>query len=211
MSRNNRVLPRLPISIALQLLLPLTLTVGMFTAATKPSVANEPAPRMRLTQIEVRLLRDFIDHHYFAIQMSQVCLQKATRQQLKSICEEVIKAQRQEIQTMQSWLTNWYGIQYTPTANKINASELSRLGSLNGSRFEIEFMKTLTSHHWGAIIMGSEVIDRAYHHSFVDLAADIVSAQTREINQLRNILQNVYGIQYRGAAAAGSAAVGNQN
>ncbi len=143
--------------------------------------------------------------------MSQVCLQKATRQQLKSTCEEVIKAQRQEIQTMQSWLTNWYGIQYAPTTNKMNASELSRLGALNGSRFEIEFMKTLASHHWGAIIMGGEVIDRAYHHRFVDLAADIISAQTREINQLRTMLQNVYGIQYRGAAAAGSAAVGNQN
>lgn len=58
MLHNNRALPRLSISIALQFLLPLTLTVGVFTAATKPSAANEPAPRMRLTQIEVRLLRE---------------------------------------------------------------------------------------------------------------------------------------------------------
>lgn len=211
MVHNNRALPRLSTSIALQFLLPVTLTVGVFTATTKPSAASEPAPRMRLTQIEVRLLRDFIDHHYFAIQISQVCLQKATRQQLKSICEEVITAQRQEIQTMRSWLINWYGIQYEPTTNKMDASEVSRLGALNGSRFEIEFMKTLASHHWGAIIMGGEVIDRAYHHNFVDLAADIVTAQTSEIAQLQTMLRNNYGIRYRGAAVAGSAAVNSQN
>ncbi|MBW4623366.1 MAG: DUF305 domain-containing protein [Cyanosarcina radialis HA8281-LM2] len=162
---------------------------------------------MRLTQLEIGFLRDFIDHHYFAIQMSQICLQKAVRPALKSICQKVIAAQRQEIHTMRSWLINWYGIQYAPTTNKMNASKLSQLNSLNGSQFEIEFMKTLISHHWGAIILGGQIIDRAYHHRLVDLAADIVSAQTQEINELQNMLKNVYGIQYEGAAAAGSAVV----
>lgn len=59
--------------------------------------------------------------------------------------------------------------------------------------------------------MDGKIIDRVYHHEFVDLAADVVSAQVSEIDQLQTMLRNVYGIRYRRAAAAGSASVNSQN
>jgi len=198
---------RWTVKITSQLALALTLIIGTLVTTRMPVKADAPAPRNRLTILEIRLLRDLIDGHNFAVQMAQVCVQKASRPQLKSLCEQVISTQQQEIQTMRSWLFNWYGVSYAPTANKFATNVVNELASLNGRQFEIVFMKTLASHHWGAIEFAGEIIDRAYHHQFVDLAADVVTAQVSEINQLQNMLLNVYGVEYNGAAAAGSASV----
>ncbi|MBE9103571.1 DUF305 domain-containing protein [Nostoc sp. B(2019)] len=204
---NNRKssLPCLTASIALRVLLALTPTLGVFTIAIEPILASQPAPRNRLTQLEIRLLRDLIDGHNFAIEMSEVCLRRATLQELKSLCRQVITAQQQEIQTMQSWLSNWYGISYSPTSNRFGQNVINQLSRLSGDDFNIMFMKTLTSHHWGAIIFAGEIIDRSYHVEFVNLGANVVTQQTREINQLRSWLKKIYNIDYVGAAAAGSA------
>jgi uncharacterized protein (DUF305 family) len=207
MLRNKSALPRSTVSIALQLLLVLTPTVGVFTVATQPMLATAPAPRYRVTVLEIRLLRDLIDGHNFAVQMSQQCVQKATLGDLKSLCQQVIATQQQQIQTMQSWLSDWYGINYTPTSNKFSDNVLNQLAGLNGDDFNIAFMKSLTSHHWGAIELGGEIIDRAYHNEFVNLATDVVTNQVDEINQLRSMLKNEYGINYNGAASAGASAV----
>lgn len=207
MFRNNKsLLPRLSASIGLQMFLALTPALSIFTVAIEPILASQSAPRNRLTQVEIRLLRDLIDGHNFAIEMSKICLQRATLKELKSVCQQVITNQQEEIQTMQSWLSDWYGITYSPTSNKFSQNVINQLAGLSGDDFNITFMKTLTSHHWGAIIFAGEITDRAYHVEFVNLAANVVTAQVNEINQLRGWLKNIYNIEYVGAAAAGSAA-----
>ena len=78
-----------------QLLLTFTLTFGTLAATKMPVMADAPAPRNRLTILEIRLLRDLIDGHNFAVQMSQVCVEKDIREELRSVCEQVIEAQQQ--------------------------------------------------------------------------------------------------------------------
>lgn len=207
MSHKNSIISSLVTSVVFRQFLALALTFGTLTFATGPVTASEPAPRNRLTVLEIRLLRDLIDGHNFAVQMSQLCVQKATLGDLKSLCQQVITTQQQQIQTMQSWLSDWYGITYTPTPNKSSANVVSQLAALNGDDFNITFMETLTSHHWGAIEFGGEIIDRAYHNEFVNLATDVITDQVDEINQLRSMLKKDYGINYNGAAAAGASAV----
>ena len=185
----------------------MTLTFSTLVATKMPAKADAPAPRNRLTIVEIRLLRDLIDGHNLAVQMAQVCVEKASREELRSICEQVIQTQQQEIQEMRSWLSNWYGINYQPTANNFGRNVVKQLESLSGSQFEIEFMKALTSHHWGAIIFGGEIIDRAYHNEFIELASNVITEQVDEIEQLRRMLREIYGIQYNGATGAGSSSM----
>ncbi|WP_392436206.1 DUF305 domain-containing protein (plasmid) [Chlorogloeopsis fritschii PCC 9212] len=90
--------------------------------------------------------------------------------------------------------------------HRFSQNVINQLSALSGDDFNITFMKTLTSHHWGAIIFAGEIIDRAYHVEFVNLGANVVTQQTREINQLRSWLKKIYNIDYVGSAAAGSAA-----
>lgn len=55
-------------------------------------------------------MQDMIDHHVMAIMTSALCLQKAVHAELRTLCGEIIAAQRAEIAQMQWWLCAWYGI-----------------------------------------------------------------------------------------------------
>lgn len=51
-----------------------------------------------------------IPHHRRATEMSQLALQKATRQELKDFAQGVIDAQSKEIEQYRAWLKAWYGV-----------------------------------------------------------------------------------------------------
>ena len=49
-----------------------------------------------------------IEHHQGAIDMANLVLQKSERQELRSLANNIISAQSNEIQMMNSWLDSWY-------------------------------------------------------------------------------------------------------
>jgi uncharacterized protein (DUF305 family) len=52
-------------------------------------------------------LKGMIPHHQDAVAMSQSCLQRAARAELKRFCQEVIAVQSREIAQYQQWLKNF--------------------------------------------------------------------------------------------------------
>lgn len=54
-------------------------------------------------------LERIIPHHRRAVEMSQLALQKATRQELRTFAQEVIDMQTREIDQYRAWLKSWYG------------------------------------------------------------------------------------------------------
>ena len=50
-----------------------------------------------------------IVHHQSAIDMSEILLTSTKRPELERLAEEIIAAQTKEIETMRSWLKEWYG------------------------------------------------------------------------------------------------------
>lgn len=78
-----------------------------------PAMAGEPIEG-RDGRAEVRFLEGMIDHHQMALDMANDCLAKAQTESVLTVCQDVIDAQTAEIETMQGWLLDWYGITYTP-------------------------------------------------------------------------------------------------
>ena len=76
--------------------------------------ADAPAPDRQTARYEVRFMTGMIDHHQMAIKMSQICLDKAVHPELEAMCSQIITAQQSEIETMQGWLTDWYGVTHEP-------------------------------------------------------------------------------------------------
>ncbi|MDX2008498.1 MAG: DUF305 domain-containing protein [Meiothermus sp.] len=54
--------------------------------------------------VDRSFLEGMIPHHQEAVEMSQGCLQKAARAELKTFCREVIRVQKAEIAQYQAWL-----------------------------------------------------------------------------------------------------------
>ena len=170
----------------------LALNVGL--ATTMPLLADSPAPEQSIANYEVRFMEEMIDHHAMAVMMGELCLEKAVHEELRTMCEEIIAAQTQEIETMQSWLQEWYGISYEPQMKPGDMQQMEKLAATSGEEFEIMFMEMMIKHHEKAIKQATICTDRAYHDELVNMCENIIATQQAEIEQMQTWLCEWYGI-----------------
>ena len=157
------------------------------------SIAGTPAPTQSAANYEVKFMTGMIDHHQMAIEMADICLQNATHEELRSMCQQVITAQSAEIGELQAWVSDWYGITYEPMMKPGDEKMLERLASLSGAEFEIMFMEMMIQHHEKAIKEAQQCVDKAWHPELRQLCEEIIVAQSAEIVQLRTWLCQWYG------------------
>jgi uncharacterized protein (DUF305 family) len=67
-----------------------------------------------------------IDHHAMAVEIGELCIEKAVHEDLQDLCEEMIKTQSEEIETMQGWVESWYDVRYEP---QLTSSEMHQWSS----------------------------------------------------------------------------------
>lgn len=132
-----------------------------------------------------------IDHHAMAVMMAEMCVEKAIHEDLRSMCEEIIATQSQEIALMQGWLQNWYGVSHEP---EMKMDGMHRLMKLDGEEFEIAFMEMMIRHHLGAIREGEKCLDNAFHQELLNLCANIIVTQSAEIEQMETWLCQWYAV-----------------
>ena len=135
-----------------------------------------------------------IDHHAMAVQMANLCEQRAVHEALRNMCTNIKATQTQEIATMQSWLQSWYGDAYQPEMNQSSMRMMEKLAALSGAEFEISFMEMMIKHHAKAIKEATTCLERAYHPELLNLCQGIIETQTAEIRQMRAWLCEWYGI-----------------
>lgn len=161
----------------------LALAIALLIAA--PAFAAGPAPDDKTTKYEIKFMQNMVDHHAMAIMMGEMCLAKATHQELREMCQQVVAAQTQENQTMKSWLATWYGRTYEAKMSGKDEQQMRELQRLSGAEFEKAFMPMLVEHHRMAIEGAAVCLERAYHPELINMCGEIVSAQATEIKQLR--------------------------
>jgi len=180
----NKLLTRLA-AFLLVALVGAGLTVG-------PAAADEPAPDRSTARYEVDFLIGMIDHHAMAVEMAEMCLDKAIHPELEAMCESIKTSQSQQIEEMQTWLWDWYGVTHEPEMTPGDMRQMDKLAALDGVEFEIEFMESMIGHHRKAIREGEQCLRRAYHPELLDLCQSIIQAQSAEIAQMEQWLCEWY-------------------
>ena len=173
---------------------PLAGAVLFLLLAATPAYASAPAPDRATARYEIRFMEEMIDHHFMAVQMAQLCQQRAVHQDLRSLCNSIVAAQSSEITQMQNWLSTWYGVSYQPEMTSREQAQMNELASKTGADFEIMFMQMMIQHHSIAISRAEECVDKAYHPELLDLCENIIRTQSAEIRQMTRWLCNWYGI-----------------
>jgi uncharacterized protein (DUF305 family) len=158
-----------------------------------PVSASAPAPNPATAAFEVDFMTQMIDHHAMAVEMADLCIDRATHPDLRVLCEGIASSQSQEIETMQSWLHDWYGVSHEPEMTPADMQELEMLASLAGADFEIEFMRSMIRHHEKAITEAEGCLDHASHDELLGLCADIIATQSAEVEQMQSWLCHWYG------------------
>jgi len=160
--------------------------------------ADGPASRRAEAGFEVRFMTEMIDHHAMALEMGALCLEKALHPELNQLCEEMITAQSAEIEQMQTWLLQWYGVTHEPEMTPGDERQMENLASLDGAEFEIAFMRMLIRHHAIAVVRAADCVHKAAHEELIALCAQMVEVQLNEIRLLHEWLCQWYDICHHG-------------
>lgn len=173
---------------------PLPLEPAQSVAAFREARPNAgPAPTAAEANYEIKFMTDMIDHHHMAIMMSEVCVAKAVHEELRALCQDIITAQQAEIQQMQGWLKDWYGITYAPKMKQSDMRMMEKLAAMSPEEFEVAFMEMMVKHHEKAVKEGEHCLEKAYHAELISLCESIIETQSEEIDLMESWLCAWYG------------------
>ncbi len=139
-------------------------------------------------------LANMIAHHQGAIDMANMALTTAKHSELKSLAQDIVSAQTSEITNMTDWQKTWgypasSGEQMMDHSSMgmmdSNASMMTALNGKTGDDFDKAFLEQMIMHHQSAINMAARGKTNAQHQEVKDLTAAIVTAQTKEIIQMK--------------------------
>lgn len=171
---------------------PALLAFGLALGLAGPVTASGPAPDASTARFEARFMAGMVDHHEMAIEMGEICLDKAVHSELVSMCEDVVATQTAEREDLLTWLSTWYGVTHEPQMTPGQERQMDKLMELSGADFEVAFMESLIRHHALAVVRAERCLDQAGHASLLAMCGDIVEAQSAEISMLQTWLCDWY-------------------
>jgi uncharacterized protein (DUF305 family) len=158
---------------------------------------------------DVMFARMMIPHHQQAIEMSEILLAKDSMPAgLGDFAQQVIDAQGPEIDRMEAMLEAWGqgGMGTDDMGDMGNDGSMGHGSGMNGMMGQEDldalrnaqgaqaarlYLEQMTTHHEGAIEMSQDEVDDGKNPQAVQLARDIITAQRAEIEQMRQMLQEL--------------------
>ncbi|MEB3311682.1 MAG: DUF305 domain-containing protein [Snowella sp.] len=166
-----------------------------------------PHQRGMMGNMDAHFIEMMIPHHQGAIDMAKMALDRSQRSEIKTLARSIIEAQQREIDQMQSWYQQWYGLpvpDFSTTnwgmmgMNHHGMDRAIHLDTLEKAEdFDREFLREMISHHQMGVMMSTMVIRGGNQPELRNLANSIIQSQTQEINQMSQWYQNWYGYAWR--------------
>ena len=159
-----------------------------------PASADAPASTPDAAAFEVEFLEEMIDHHQMGVHMAEPCIEKAVHEALRQLCQSIHHVQAAEIEQMQGWLLDWYGVEHEPSMDDpAHHDQMMELESLSGGEFEVAFLEMMSEHHVMAVVESQQCMRQAQHRELRRLCQRILTSQLREIMRMQTWLCRWYG------------------
>ncbi|MFE3143667.1 DUF305 domain-containing protein [Streptomyces scopuliridis] len=132
-----------------------------------------------------------IVHHGQALDMTALVPERADSEQVKRLASRIADAQKPEIGMMEAWLKNnggakqHQGHDHGTMPGMATEAQLTQLGAAKGKAFDELFLKLMITHHQGAITMATEALSEGHNIQVEEMANDVISQQTSEMNRMR--------------------------
>ncbi|MFB8349338.1 DUF305 domain-containing protein [Streptomyces niveus] len=170
------------------------------TASGKAGADRAPGA---FNDADVAFAQGMIPHHQQAVEMSALAEGRASGAEIKALAVEIEKAQDPEITTMRTWLSAWGepesagedmpGMDHGSgdTAGMMSGQDMRELTAAKGADFDKKFARLMIEHHNGAIAMARDERRDGDNAAAKKLAAEVIEAQTAEVEQLTAILDQL--------------------
>jgi uncharacterized protein (DUF305 family) len=136
-----------------------------------------------------------VSHHEGAIEMAQVALKNAEHEKTRKLAQNIIDSQRAEKEEFKEIREDLDG-----SAMKMSGEDMSMMGMMKDPQqladedpFDRAFIDNMIPHHESAIAMAEVALRKSKNPGIKGIAGDIVSAQKREVGQMRQWHKEWYG------------------
>jgi uncharacterized protein (DUF305 family) len=156
------------------------------------------SPQARVNAIDQHFIEQMIPHHDDAITMANLAAQRAEHAEIKSLAQDIAKAQSSEITEMRQWYKDWFGREVPDTFASMGhgmgsgSMHMGMMGSStdtknleSASPFDKAFIEEMIPHHQMAVMMAQMLKNSTERPDMRKLADDIITAQNKEIEQMR--------------------------
>jgi uncharacterized protein (DUF305 family) len=186
--------------------------VGLLVALLALSWGSGPALSGMMGDIDRHFMEQMIPHHDDAVAMAELALAKAEHPELRGLAETIIRDQTREIDQMETWYRDWYGVDAPTDAGAFGGrgsgggmmgggmmgggmmGDQADLGVLEAAAvFDKEFIEQMIPHHQMGVMMAQMVLARSDRPEIQELARSIIKTQTAEIEQMQDWYQEWYG------------------
>jgi uncharacterized protein (DUF305 family) len=167
--------------------------VDQNSAAGSPAADHGHAATMESdAPFDAQFIDSMIEHHQGAIDMAETALEESQRPEIRTLAQNIIDTQQQEIEQMQSWREQWYPDVEETGGLHMDMGAMELTGDTNRP-FEQRFIEAMIEHHQGAIDMAREAQTRAEHAEVRQLAEEIIQAQQTEIQMMEQWQRQWFG------------------
>lgn len=172
--------------------------------ATLSGSAAAPVATPSASPADARFYQDMIVHHAQALVMVRSVAPELTDPQVKGLALRIGDEQQPEIGAMAAWLAG-RGQSVPPEATNPNLTDhgshsmpgmateadLGRLAAATGPEADRLFLTLMIRHHQGAIAMVDAHLAAAVDERVAETADDISVTQTKQIGQMREMLDRL--------------------
>jgi uncharacterized protein (DUF305 family) len=137
-----------------------------------------------------RFIDAMVPHHEGAVEMARVAVKNAEHPEIERLAEHIISTQEAEIDELESIKREEYGTSKVPTHMSMGQTKdmgmMMNPQSLASQKpFDKVFISNMIPHHQSAIGMAQVASKESDNLKIKELATGIVSAQKREISQMK--------------------------
>jgi uncharacterized protein (DUF305 family) len=144
-----------------------------------------------------RFIDAMVPHHQGAIAMAEVALKNAEHEEIIELSRNIISTQQAEIKELKSIKQEEFGTSQVPM--EMSQEQIKSMGVMmdpqelaNRQPFDRAFIDAMIPHHQSAIEMARVALENSDNPRIKELAENIVSAQQREIEQLKQWREDWY-------------------
>ena len=138
-----------------------------------------------------------VPHHQGAIEMARVALKNAEHAEIKELSRNITSSQQAEIEELKAIKKEEFGTSNVPM--EMNPEQMRSMGMMmdpqelaNREPFDKAFIDAMIPHHQSAIEMAEVAYEKSKNPRIKELAENIMSAQKREIEQMKQWRKDWY-------------------
>jgi len=138
-----------------------------------------------------------VPHHQGAIEMARVAQGNAEHEEIEELSRNIISSQQAEIQELKAIKKEEYGTSRVPM--DMSMGQMKGMGMVmdpqslaDENPFDESFIDAVIPHHQSAIEMAAVANEKSKNPRIKELAGNIMSAQKREIEQMRRWREQWY-------------------